>query len=261
MKRTTHISSMILLMLGLITWSCQPPADKSEPDPLSHIRDAKAARVLSKAMERAGGLDQWQKKRSLQFRKSTVLYLENGEVESMADQLHTYTYADPSVVEIEWMEGPDKMKLTSDYNSVSRTKNSQPDSRLDPVSGLNSVLSSTYVISIPFKLLDQGVELKYLGLDTLEDHSVVHVLQAEHEPSDNPEEYDTWWHYFDHDTYRQVGYLVRHADHFSLVKNLSFVMVDGFEMVKDRRSYRVDERGNIDYLRAVYEYTNYHFTF
>lgn len=261
MTKTVPISFTIFLLMALITWSCKPTVDNTKPDPLSHIQDAQAASVLTKAMDRAGGLEHWQKKRSLQFRKSTVLYLENGEVESMADQLHKYTYADPSTVEIEWMEGQDKIKLTSDYSSVSRTRNNQPDNSLDPVSGMNSVLSSTYVISIPFKLLDPGVELEYLGIDTLEDHSIVHVLQAEHQPTDNPEEYDTWWHYYDHETYRQIGYMVRHADHFSLVKNLSFVMVDGFEMVKDRRSYRADEDGKVDYLRAVYEYTNYHFTF
>ena len=257
-----HIKAYTLLLsLAVVLFACQSGSKEEERDPFSHIQDTEAVEILRMALQQAGGLERWRKKRSLQFRKSTVLYEANGEVETMTDQLHTYQYKLPPSVQIEYQEDSVHVVLSSNYNEVLRTVDGRPDPGFDVVAGMNGILSATYVVSIPFKLLDAGTELTYQGIDTLPDQSIVHVIQAEFEPTTDPTEYDTWWHYFDMDSYRQVGYLVRHADHYSYIKNLSYSEVDGFEMVKDRRSFRADPSRNVDYLRATYQYSNYHFEF
>ena len=114
-------------------------------------------------------------------------------------------------------------------------------------------------MGIPFKLLDKGVVLSYEGIDTLRTGKTVHVVKAAYNPSthDNHSKPDIWWHYFDENDYRQWGYMVQHADHFSYIENLSFISSNDFFLTETRKSYRVDSLRNILYLRAEYGYSDY----
>lgn len=51
--------------------------------------------------------------------------------------------------------------------------------------------------------------------------------------------------------------MVKHADHLSYVKNLSFTEVDGFTFPLTRKSWRVNKDRGTLYLRAEYEYSDY----
>lgn len=228
-------------------------------DPLGAIQDQQLKEVLTKAFEATGGLDNWNKMKALKFQKKTELYEASGAIEKASFQDHHYFYNPDPKVHISWKDGATKQELLMDANGPQKKINGQLDNTANLASIENSILASTFVIGIPFKLMDEGVALAYDGTKTLPNDKKVHVVKATYDPV-NYEQHskaDIWWHYFDVKDYRQVGYTVQLHDHTSYVENLAYDRVGGFLFTTERKSWRMDDAGNKLYLRAAYQYSNY----
>lgn len=247
----------LIFSLSLLIFSCQQK--ETTIDPFQHIEGKQLKATLQKAMEAAGGLDNWKKIKSLKFKKEFRLLKESGAIEKAALQTHDYSFLPKQNIEISWQDSSkQKHKITYKNASAKKRIDGNLDQSAKQQSLINTVLSSTFIISIPFNLLDKGVDLTYEGTEIFEQKKV-HVIKAIYNPTNNPQHTtpDIWWHYFDAQTYRQLGYMVFHVDHFSLVKNLSDTKVGPFTFIQKRNSYRADSLKNILYLRADYEYSDY----
>ncbi len=257
-KQSLFFISLILLEFC----SCQSKnnfSQTSEKDSFANIKAEKVVDILQKSFDRIGGLAAWKNKSSIHFKKYFALYDENGETEMAVDQVHDYFYTPKERIEIHWMKDGKKHQIVSHGETIDKTIDGQKDIEAKAKSLNSTVKSATFVMDIPFKLLDDGVQLKYAGTDTLENRQVVEVIRADYDPAtyDHHTTPDIWWYYFDQKDYRLCGYMVQHLDHYSYVKNLSYQEVDGFLLTKDRKSYRVDSLRNILYLRADYSYTDF----
>lgn len=199
----------------------------------------------------------------MRFSKDYALLLESGEVENAAFQMHTYEFGANASVKIEWEKEGTKHLIIHQKDQYQKLVAGRVDTSAARQSLMNNVLSATFVISIPFKLLDQGVELSYGGLDTLANGQIVEVIRATYHPDDHATHStpDIWHHYYDAEDFTFLAYLVQHADHYSYVENRSYIEVDGFLLPKIRKSYRVDEDRTLLYLRADYTYDDYALTF
>ena len=250
--------AMTLLIANAI-WSCNPEKSPQQASPYRQIEDPQAREILQKAIDRAGGWDRWNDVIRMKFDKYTALYEESGQLESEVRQRHKYTFRPEYRVDISWESDGMEQAIQYEDGEVSRLTGGETFEEVDSTSLMNSVLSATFVISLPFKLLDEGVVLQYDGIDTLHDGQVVRTVKAVYRPSEynHHSTPDTWWHFFSEDDYRHTGYVVQHADHFSYVKNLSYAEIEGFLFPRDRISSRVDSLQNILYTRARYEYTAY----
>jgi len=248
-----------LFLAASCTNETSPKENTPPEDPMSHITDIEVKRVLNAAMERAGGLAQWNKLASLQFTKDYSLLFESGEVENAAFQKHHYTFGSNPSVDIEWVKEEKTHTIHFEEGQYQKLLDGQVDTSMAQQSVINTVLSATFVVSIPFKLLDGGVKLSYEGLDTLSNGKVVEVLQATYDPEEHSAHStpDIWQHYYDAEDFTFLAYMVQHADHYSYVENQSFHEVEGILLPKVRKSYRVDEARNPLYLRADYTYDDY----
>lgn len=244
----------------LIFWSsCQPPVEEKVVSPLEKIKDDKVKALLEKTFKKTGGLENWANKKSIKFKKYFALFDSLGNTEMSVNQIHGYNYSNGGDINIRWTKENKKHLLHFKNGKITKTINDQPDSSAKPTSLKNTVLSSTFVVNIPFNLLDDGIVFEHEGIDTLDGGEVVEVLRADFNPEahDNHSTKDTWWYYFDKNEHHLVGYMVKHADHMSYVKNLSFTKVGGFTFPLTRKSWRVNKDREILYLRAEYEYSDY----
>ena len=244
-----------------ILWACSPTSEKKTQqeisiDPLAHITDAEVKGLLEKSMTAMGGLEAWKNISQLSFDKYFALYAEDGSTEMEVDQRHSYQYKPSPLIQIAWGAGDNLQEIRYDGESMGKTKGGENDTSATPSSLEATVFSSTFVVGLPYNMLDEGAQLSYLGKDTLDTEQAVEVLQAVYSP-DTYEHHttpDIWHLYFDQESYKLVGYRVQHADHYSYVINLSDTIVDGFTFVKERESYRIDSLRNRLYLRAKYAY-------
>ncbi|MEL6250741.1 MAG: hypothetical protein AAFR87_01920 [Bacteroidota bacterium] len=249
-----------LLLSFLFIFSCteklaSEEVEKDQRDPYVSIQDAEAKALLIKAMEGAGGLESWEKLSEISFDKHFVLFKEDGSVDM--DRNQTYTQRNRKTEkglgldkekDIVYQLGPDLIQISGEVNP-----------KADSQAIENSVLSASFVISIPFKLLDEGAELSYDGKDTLENGKEVEVLRVVYKPDEyaNLSTADIWWHYFDANNYEHLAYMVKHADHVSYVENTGLTRAAGIVFPLTRKSWRVDENREKLWLRADYEYSNY----
>ena len=240
-----------------LTFACTP--SKSTLKSLNTIEDLQLRAILDKAFIAMGGLDNWRSLKSLHFQKKTDLFLASGDVEKATLQQHDYYYKPTPNYRISWEKGGEAHAMRLENEEYYKKKNTSRDTTVSITSIENTILAATFVMGLPFNLLDDGVQLSYEGVEQLENGKKVNVVKATYDPiaHDNHTKADTWWHYFDVTTHQQVGYSIRMGDHNSYVEDLDFDRVDGFLFPRNRKSWRVDEQKNKLYLRASYEYTAY----
>lgn len=244
----------ILLFLFL---SCN--STKNLQDPIATITDLELRSVMQKVFAAMGGLSNWQTKKSIRFDKKTVLYLASGEIEKASFQTHAYYNSPSPKVDISWKEEDTRHLLRFENGKAEKQINGEIDSSANTTALKNSIMASTFVVGIPYKLLDEGTALSYEGIQKMANGKSVHVVKAVYNSDtyNNHTKSDIWWHYFDENTYQQLGYKVQLIDHTSYVENLTFERIGGFLLTTTRKSWRLDEEGNKLYLRADYEYANY----
>ncbi len=210
-----------------------------------------SAEILERAYKQAGGLDNWRKKSLLDFTKDQTLYESNGHRESRSVKQYRIHSGTSQEIQVKWDEEDSNYHVIFVDNVLSVYKNNLLDKESE-VETKASLTAAEYVASLPFKIADDGNETQYSGIDSSLFERHCYVVRMAHRDSQ-----DIWWHYFDVEDYKHYGYKVRHLDHISLVKNLTFVNAGKFTMPQRRKSYRVDGSGKIQYLRADYFYSNY----
>lgn len=257
-KQNIYNILQFFLLFAITLMSCESNP-KITPDPFEHLKDEKVQNLISKTIESTGGLDNWNKIESLNFKKYFALYDADGKIENEVNQVHNYFLNPTQEINIHWTKNNQNHHLQSKNNIVKKTIDNQPDSNAKETSLVNTIRSATFVMSIPFNLLDPGVAFEYQGIDTLENTTPVEVLQATYNPEsyNNHSTKDIWWLYFNQKTNLLEGYMVQHADHFSYVKNTAVEKVEGFTFPKVRKSWRVTKDREILYLRADYTYSDY----
>lgn len=229
-------------------------------DRLSFMEDHQAKRLLEKAIAGSGGWEAWEQQQRFAFQKDYSLYLENGKVESAAVQQHEYNFGEPLSVNIAWEADKDKHTITFAKGEAIKWKNGLRDSSYAAQRAMNTVLSSTFVMRLPYNLVDPTAKMSYDGIKkiTMGDREyTVETLIVTYDPTkhENHSTPDTWWLNFDKNTGALLSYEVQHADHISGVENLSTQQVDGLLMPLERKSYRLNSDGSRQYLRAAYKYS------
>ncbi len=230
----------------------------SEPvDRFAHIADDNARSIIKASIEHAGGIEKWESIKNLKYTKDFSLLLGDGTVEKSFAQVHDYTYR-PTIIDIKSKEDGDLIHTRFVEGNYVRTKNGEavdiPKANL-----IKAVNTSTYVIGMPFKLLDPGVAISYEGELFLENETLVDVIKVSYDPvkNDNHSTADVWKYYFDKENRKIVGNWVDAGDHANVIENLTFERVGGILFNKERKSFRLDSLGKKEFVRADYSYDNY----
>ena len=256
-KQNIYIKAIFFVFIFGLT-NCNS-TKKMTSSPFEHLKDAKVRSLIAQTIESAGGLENWKKIETLNFKKYFALYDAEGKTETSVNQVHNYFLNPNQEININWTKNNAQHHLQSKNGQIKKTIDNQLDAIAKQTSLVNTVRSATFVMSIPFNLLDPGVRFEYQGFDTLDQSTVVDVLQAEYNPNqhNNHSTKDIWWLYFNKETHLLEGYMVQHADHFSYVKNTKLTKVEGFTFPEIRKSWRVTKNRDILYLRADYVYSDY----
>jgi len=247
-----------LSLSSTLLFSCA--STKNSIDPYSHIDDKEVVAILKKSFKTLGGLENWQNKQELHYEKLTKNLSTSGDIESEIFQSHDYYYGDQTNINISWKEdGKEAHRIESIDNQATKYVANQRDRSADQATLDNSITVSLFVINVPFKLIDEGIELTYEGTETLEDGQQVDVIKAVYDADKHPHhtKSDLWWYYFDKEDARMVAYFIFHDGHYSYIKNLDYTTVSGFLVPTKRRSYLVNENRKILHTKVEYEYLSW----
>ena len=85
-------------------------ARDSEND-LNRLPNDRAGEIVKRAIEYAGGWDNWAGKNTVEFRKTTIRYKPDGSVERKRVQFHQYVLRPGLRMRMEWEEDGKKIVL------------------------------------------------------------------------------------------------------------------------------------------------------
>ncbi len=247
-----QIKPVILAIIGICLFSLNVGC-KSEP------KIDKATEIAQRAIAAHGGLDNWQKIKTLEFRKVTTLFHADGNVETKSDQKQSFSFQPRNVYKIAYETDSTQVSLIMDNGYVHKRVNGNVvDDEAELKSARSALLAAQYVVKQPFDLLSQSAELSYLGKETVEGREL-HVVAVSY-LGDDPDA-DKWSYYIDPETFVVVANKVVLTDHTSWVENLTYDTTTDFKFNAHRKSYRLNDQGEKTYLRAEYFYSDFKVTY
>ena len=212
----------------------------------------RADEILEKSLKAHGGKAQWEKMKYVNYLKKTTLYDSTGAIEKEILQKITHHWR-PERTEIQWVDDSGVLIRALKLNgTIKLFKNSELETDTLLLEQTKANLEAAlYVYWQPYKLLDPGTQLKYIGTKKLLDTLPVEALEVRY--SDDPKA-DVWTYFFDQTNFRLRATQVKHNNNISLIVNESVEKETGLYLNKERKSYFVNASGKIKYLRAAYRY-------
>tara|TARA_B110000027_G_scaffold22057_1_gene23620 strand:+ start:1475 stop:2266 length:792 start_codon:yes stop_codon:yes gene_type:complete len=259
-KEKQPLAKYIFILALIFSLGCQPPEkEKKIIDPFEQIKDANAKSVLIKTIKNAGGFDTWQRIKNLSYMKHGILYFADGSVETDNVQQHRYKFHPQFSAEIIWKENDVNHRISYNANVAQQFEND----RLIEKDPTQTVMSSLYVLGMPFKLLDAGTVLTTLEPVILRNGQQAQAIKANYNPKKNSNHSTTeeWIYYFDENNAAFLGSLVFHPPTYAYIENLKFTDYLPIKLPLHRKSYRTNKYREIDYLRAEFLYSDYKIAF
>jgi hypothetical protein len=152
-------------------------------------------------------------------------------------------------------------------SSINLLENGQANKTVNGVietseAAYQSFMSAYYVLLMPFKLLDPGTHLSYIGESVLNEQTA-QILKATYDPStkENHSTADEWYFFFEPTTGRYIASAVYHAPTYALIENNEQENVSGIVFNTYRKSWRVDSLFNKEYLRGEFWYSDFQVSF
>lgn len=248
--------SIVLVCLLITMISCSLGSSNDEAERNKII----AEDIVQQSIEVHGGWEKWTNLKSISYSKTVILYDSSGAKESTINQYHSYQLKPSLSGVIWWLSESDTIIIAYANGEGIRSINAVADyTTQSKKAATKSFLSSFYVLFQPFKLLDQGTIITFVGNDTLEDGTEVSVVQAGYSSTNTGS--DRWWYYFDKKTNKLVATMVNHPPTYSLINNIVYDKTTEILFNGRRKSYFVDSLRNMQYLRAEYFYDSYRLEF
>ena len=211
--------------------------------------------LLEKAIEGNGGWANWKSLDTIQFYKTTKLYLEDGTIEDSTFQLHTYAMYPH--MNGQYSYDKDGSKITVKYENGTISK--LIDEKIVDLSAEESkklklgFLGAQFVMCLPYKLDDPGVILKKEE-GTLEGKNVDIIKASYSTENSNHTKTHDWWHYVDKDNGKLLGYKVHHAPTYAQVINVNTTEIKGVSFPTYRKTYRVTKDDEKQFVRGEFWY-------
>jgi len=252
--RTRLRVNIICLATLFMALSCSTQPQHNETEATKEF--SRGEEIVHRSIESHGGLAAWQNLQSISYSKTIILTDSSGIEESRVTQYHNYQLKPELAGSISWISGNDSISIVYKNEAASRFVNGVEETVLASKGVAKaSFFSAYYVLFQPFKLLDEGTELTFIGEDEVENGLKVNVVQPVYEgakPGD-----DRWWYYFNKETNQLAANMVNHPPTYSYIVNLAYDSSTAIIFNAHRKSYFVDSLRNVQYLRAEYFYTDY----
>ncbi len=147
---------------------------------LASAQDNTPEKLVDKAIEHAGGWDAWMNTRTIQFRKTTNRFNEDGSFKETRVQFHKYVLHPSPQMRIDWeINGSKGIMINNGKGEAWKFVNGKEATTQEDINGARgNTFGSHYVFGMPFKLRDPGTTLQDAGTMTLEDGAVVQKVRA-----------------------------------------------------------------------------------
>lgn len=247
----------ISFLFSLFLMACIP--HQKEKNTTTKQLKTFADSIVEKSIGHHGGIALWKRIKTLRFTKEITLFTKEGAVESKQIQQQTFYFSPDLEGTIQWKKEGDNHIVRFKNDTITKTINNITITDSTALQNAKKIFfSAHYVINQPFKLKDESILLKYVGLEKI-DNKVHHAIEVR--TKNDVATSDVWTYFFDIKTAQLNATKVVHNGKISLIKNNTFDNSTGILWNQHRKSFFTDSLGNISYLRAGYFYDNFKIEF
>ena len=249
---------MIRVLVGILSmyfiWGCKPEIAPPE-NGYDKLKESEAGLIVIKAIDRAGGWDNWRSKDNFSFYKNITHLDSSGAVEKNVRQHHIYNLKGGFKARMQWQIGDDKFLIINNGSEAKKYKNGIELTDMNSKNeAWNSSYGSHYVIGMPYKLADPGTRLTYEGIDSTTLDKPVHAVKVEYATSaGSTGGMHIWWYYFDTETFDLAGNYLNYGEGFSITTYELFKEIGSHKIHNKRHSYISNDLKERVMLRTIYE--------
>lgn len=244
------ISTILPLALILFLVSCRDePQTLTQTALLDRLPDSQAGEIVSRSIEFATGDWQgWASKQTVQYRKTTVQFDENGEERRRLVQDHYYVLHPSPKMHIAWEEDGRRFVIINDGEQAWKwIDGERATNEEDRNHAWNSSFGSHYVFAMPFKLADSGAILTYRDRTDLPDIGPAETVEVAYEDgAGSSGGMHTWTYYFSPEDFRLVANHLEYGpdpEDYDYTEYTDHRVVDGVHMATRRLGYRSNPAG------------------
>ncbi|MBA2269469.1 MAG: hypothetical protein H0W20_02595 [Chthoniobacterales bacterium] len=152
---------------------------------VANAQDLTPEMLVEKAIEHAGGWNAWTGTKTLQFRKTTQRFNEDGSFKETRVQFHKYVLHPSPQMRIDWeMNGSKGIIINNGKGEAWKFVNGKEATTQEDINGARgNTFGSHYVFCMPFKLRDPGTHLEDGGTKALEDGTTAQKVRIIYDKS------------------------------------------------------------------------------
>jgi hypothetical protein len=225
--------------------ACSSETEKRIPQNTANVES-----VLEQTLRYSDPDSIWSRLNRVSFTKETQLFDSLGNQESIKEERVTIE-KNPLRIAISWVEDDNVHSLDHTAGNTMYYLNGQPVES-NRWSLVEKAMAAYYVFAKPYELYESGSTITYEGSEIYADSVLTDVLKVEYEDSK-----DIWWYFFDKKTGKYLASKVFHTPNYAFIVNTEFDDSLPLKFFKYRTTYRVDEEGKKQFVRAIYRYFDY----
>ncbi len=173
---------------------------------LSVTMDDSSRIIIDRAIAYAGGYDTWLQKKSLSFDKKSTSYDSTGKISREIDQHFDYMMHPEFRAKITYVLRDTSIMLVHDGKKARKYYNGKmSNEQKDIDAAWNSSYGSQYVMCMPYKLKDPGINAEYVGNVTLSDGVPAQVVKTSYIKGAGSNPDHIWYYYFEPGTGKMLA--------------------------------------------------------
>ncbi len=224
----------------------------------ANAQDLTPEKLVDKAIEHAAGWEAWTNTKTIQFRKTTQRFNEDGSFKETRVQFHKYVLHPSPQMRIDWeMNGSKGIMINNGKGEAWKFVNGKEATTQEDINGARgNTFGSHYVFGMPFKLRDPGTQLENAGTATMDDGTVVQKIRTTYaKGAGDAGGMHTWTYMFDPQTGRLAcNHLQYEADKWDWTEYYDEKAVGSMLLSTRRVGYTADANGKVGQKRSETTY-------
>lgn len=262
-KKTPNIFLLIFLTTCFLLGCKEAPKQdtQAQKPKMIEVKLTEAELLVDKAMKAAGGMENWNSKRTMSYVKNIESYNEDGSLKRKVAQTHKYQLKPSFKAYMTWEQDGSVHEIINSGKQAWKLVDGQIQNDEASLNiAWNSSYGSQYMVSMPFKLKAPGTQLNYEGIDTLSNNRVVHKLKVTYEKgAGSSGGLHTWYYFLDTENHLYAANFLDHGKGYTFTDYDTFIEVDGIVVTKERKSYASNSDMESTKLKTIYRNTDIQF--
>ncbi len=236
-------TSVFAVSLLMIAFSCKlKNAEETDSGKLPLSMDDSSRIIIDRAIAYAGGYDEWQKKKTLSFDKKSTSYDSTGKIIRETDMHLDYMMKPEFRAKLTYKIHDTTITLLHDGQRACKMYNGKASAEQKDIDAAwNSGFGSQYVMCMPFKLKDPGINAEYVGMVTLSDGVPAQVIKTSYIKGAGSNPDHIWYYYFEPGTGKLLANSLNGKNNYwDYTRYSEFEKANGLLMPSVRKGYSAD---------------------